>query len=139
MLTNNHVIAGATDISATSIGTGQSYPAEVLGYDRSHDIAVVQLGGAGGLPSANIGNSSHVAVGDPIVALGNTGGQGGTPRAVAGKVVAVGQTVQASDSLTGAQESLSNLIQVDAAIAAALADGTIKKLSMKWFKIDVSP
>ncbi len=116
VLTNNHVIAGATDITARDIGNGQSYPAEVIGYDRTQDIAVVQLGGAAGLPVANIGNSSQVAVGDPIVSLGNAGGAGGTPSAVAGRVTGLNQTVTASDSLTGSSETLNGLIQVDAAI-----------------------
>lgn len=116
VLTNNHVIAGATNITARSIVNGQTFPVTVVGYDRSHDIAVLQLGGAGGLPTANIGNSSAVAVGDPIVALGNAGGVGGTPSAVAGKVVALNQTVSASDALTGSTETLHGLIQVDAAI-----------------------
>lgn len=116
VLTNNHVIAGATDISARSIGNGQTYPVSVVGYDRSHDIAVLQLGGANGLPAANIGNSSTVAVGDPIVSLGNAGGVGGTPSAVSGKVIALNQTVSASDTLTGSSETLNGLIQVDAPI-----------------------
>ena len=116
VLTNNHVISGATDISATSIGNGQTYPVQVLGYDRGEDIAVVQLAGAGGLPTANIGNSSQVGVGDPIVALGNAGGAGGAPSAVAGRVTGLNQTVSAADSLTGSSETLNGLIQVDAAI-----------------------
>lgn len=116
VLTNNHVISGATDISARSIGNGQTYPVEVVGYDRSHDIALLQLGGASGLPTANIGDSAQVKVGDPVVALGNAGGVGGTPSAVSGKVIALNQTVSASDSLTGSSETLDGLIQVDAPI-----------------------
>ncbi|ORW10009.1 S1C family serine protease [Mycobacterium kyorinense] len=116
VLTNNHVIAGATDITARDIGNNQTYPVEVIGYDRTHDVAVLQLGGASGLPVANIGDSSAVAVGDPIVSLGNAGGAGGTPSAVSGKVVALNQTVSASDSLTGSSETLDGLIQVDAPI-----------------------
>ena len=116
VLTNNHVIAGATDISATAIGNGQTYPVAVLGYDRGEDIAVLQLGGAGGLPAANICNSSQVAVGDPIVSLGNAGGVGGAPSAVAGRVTGLNQTLSAADTLTGSSETLDGLIQVDAAI-----------------------
>jgi len=123
VLTNNHVISGATDITAFSVGDGRTYGVDVVGYDRTQDIAVLQLRGAGGLPTAAIGGG--VNVGEPIVALGNTGGQGGTPRAVAGKVVALGQTVQASDALTGAEESLSGLIQVDAAIAPGDSGGPV--------------
>jgi S1-C subfamily serine protease len=114
VLTNNHVISGATDISAFAVGNGQNYAVDVVGYDRTADVAVLQLRGGGGLPSANIGGG--VGIGDPIVALGNAGGQGGTPSAVAGKVVALNQTVSATDTLTGADETLGGLIQADAAI-----------------------
>jgi S1-C subfamily serine protease len=123
VLTNNHVISGATDISAFSVGDGRTYGVDVVGYDRTQDVAVLQLRGAGGLPTAAIGGP--VNVGDPITALGNTGGQGGTPRAVPGRVVAVGQTVHASDSLTGAEETLNGLIQVDAAIQPGDSGGPI--------------
>jgi S1-C subfamily serine protease len=116
VLTNNHVIAGATDIKARDIGNGQSYDVDVVGYDRSHDIALLRLRGASGLPTANLGDSSQVAIGEPVVALGNAGGVGGTPSAVAGHVTALNQTVTASDALTGSSETLSGLIQMDAAI-----------------------
>jgi len=114
VLTNNHVISGATDISAFAVGNGQTYAVDVIGYDRAADVAVLQLRGGGGLPSANIGGG--VSIGDPVVALGNVGGQGGTPSAVAGKVVALNQSVSATDTLTGAEENLGGLIQADAAI-----------------------
>lgn len=114
VLTNNHVISGATDISAFDVGNGQTYAVDVVGYDRTQDIAVLQLRGASGLPTAAIGG--EVTVGEPVVALGNVGGQGGTPNAVTGKVVALNQSVSASDTLTGAQESLGGLIQADAPI-----------------------
>jgi S1-C subfamily serine protease len=115
VLTNNHVVAGATGLTARSIGNGQTFPAAVIGFDRIHDIAVLQLAG-GGLQPAVIGNSDTVAVGEPIVSLGNAGGAGGTPSAVDGRVVGLNQTVSASDSLTGSTETLNGLIQVDAAI-----------------------
>src|SRR6185312_1162574 len=114
VLTNNHVISGATDISAFDVGNGQTYAVDVVGYDRTQDIAVLQLRGASGLPTAAIGGQA--TVGEPIVALGNVGGQGGTPDAVTGKVVALNQSVSATDTLTGAQENLGGLIQADAPI-----------------------
>jgi S1-C subfamily serine protease len=86
----------------------------VVGYDRTADVAVLQLRGAGGLATAAIGGG--VAVGEPVVALGNAGGQGGTPSAVAGRVLALNQTVSATDTLTGAEENLGGLIQADTAI-----------------------
>ena len=115
ILTNNHVVAGATDLTARSIGNGQTYPATVIGYDRQHDIAVLQLAG-GGLPVANIGNSDTVRVGEPVVALGNVGGAGGAPSVEEGRIAALNQTVSANDALTGSTETLNGLIQVDANI-----------------------
>jgi len=114
VLTNNHVISGATDISAFDVGNGQTYGVDVIGYDRAQDIAVLQLRGAAGLPTAAIGGG--VNVGEPVVAMGNAGGQGGTPSAVAGHVIALNQTVDATDTLTGAQETLGGLIQADTPI-----------------------
>lgn len=123
VLTNNHVIAGATDISAFDVGNGKTYGVNVVGYDRTQDVAVLQLRGASGLAAAAIGGD--VAVGEPIVALGNTGGQGGPPSVLPGRVVALNQTVQASEALTGAQETLSGLIQVDAPIKPGDSGGPV--------------
>jgi len=79
VLTNNHVITGASSVSVTDVGTGRTYPATVVGYDRSHDIAVLQAQGASGLPTASIGDSDTVSIGDRIAAVGNAGGVGGPP------------------------------------------------------------
>ena len=49
VLTNNHVIEGATAVSVTDVGNGRTYQATVVGYDETHDIAVLQLRGASGL------------------------------------------------------------------------------------------
>jgi S1-C subfamily serine protease len=116
VLTNNHVISGATNISAVAISNNQPYDVDVVGYDRNHDVAVLQLRGANGLIPANVGSSAGVAVGDPVVALGNAGGQGGTPSAVPGNVTALNQTVSASDELTGSTETLTNLIKASTPI-----------------------
>ena len=49
VLTNNHVVDGATSISVTDLGNGQTYQANVLGYDVHRDVALIQLVGASGL------------------------------------------------------------------------------------------
>src|ERR1700761_5755535 len=97
ILTNNHVISGATSVSVTDIGNGKTYKATVVGYDETKDIAVLQLAGASGLTTATTGNSATVAVGDKVVALGNAGGLGGTPAVAAGSVTALNQSITASD------------------------------------------
>ena len=61
-------------------------------------------------------SAAESRIGEPVVALGNAGGQGGAPSAVAGRVVALNQTVSATDTLTGADETLGGLIQADTAI-----------------------
>ena len=48
VLTNFHVVQGADEITAHNVGTGRDFPADLVGYDRTHDIAVLQLRGAGG-------------------------------------------------------------------------------------------
>ena len=64
VLTNNHVIDGSTEITATVGATGKTYPATVVGYDKTGDIALIQLQGASGLTTVPIGNSASVKVGN---------------------------------------------------------------------------
>ena len=125
ILTNNHVINGATSISVTDVGNGKTYKATVVGYDESHDIAVLQLSGASGLTTATTGNSSTVQVGDKVVALGNAGGVGGTPIVAEGAVTALNQSITASDEGSGTSEQLSGLIETNADIQAGDSGGPL--------------
>jgi S1-C subfamily serine protease len=125
VLTNNHVISGATNISATDVGNGHTYPATVVGYDRSHDIAAIQLQGAHNLATATVGDSSKVSVGDQVVGLGNAGGVGGTPSTAGGTITALGQSITATDEGDGTSEQLSGLIQVDANIQPGDSGGAL--------------
>jgi S1-C subfamily serine protease len=125
VLTNNHVIEGSTSISVTDIGNGKTYKATVVGYDQSKDVAVIQLIGASGLKTASLGNSSTVAAGDKVVALGNAGGAGGTPSVAAGQVVALNQSITASDESSGLSENLTGLIESNADIQAGDSGGSL--------------
>jgi S1-C subfamily serine protease len=125
ILTNNHVINGATSVSVTDIGNGKTYKATVVGYDVSQDIAVLQLSGASGLTTATTGDSSTVRVGDNVVALGNAGGVGGTPSVAAGTVTALNQSITASDEGSGTSEQLSGLIETNADIQAGDSGGPL--------------
>ena len=124
ILTNNHVISGATSISVTDVGNGQTYTASVVGYDAAHDVAVLQLQGASGLQTASI-SSATATVGETVVAAGNAGGTGGAPTVAAGFVTAVNQSISASNELTGTSEQLSDLIQVNANIQAGDSGGAL--------------
>jgi S1-C subfamily serine protease len=126
VLTNNHVIRGATSIKVTDVGNGRTYTAKVVGYDASKDIAVIQLQNASGLTTASLGDSSGVQVGDAVTALGNAGGKGGTPSAASGTVTALDQSITASDEGSGANsEQLSGLIETNADIQPGDSGGAL--------------
>jgi S1-C subfamily serine protease len=125
VLTNNHVIQGATSVSATDVGNGKTYAASVVGYDRSGDVAVIQLQGASGLQTVPLGDSATVAVAARVTALGNAGGGGGTPRVAGGSVTALGQTITASDIGGGNAERLAGLIQTNAAVQPGDSGGPL--------------
>ena len=116
VLTNNHVIDGATAISAVDVGDGRTYSATVVGYDRSHDIALIQLNGASGLATARVGDSSRVKSGQTVIAIGNAGGAGGTPVATGGVLLAHDLRVLASNKIFGSSERLSGLFGTNAAV-----------------------
>jgi S1-C subfamily serine protease len=109
VLTNNHVIDGATSIKATDVGNGRTYAAKVVGYDKSHDVAVLQLEGASGLQTVTLSSSSPQN-GQKVVALGNAGGKGGTPSVATGTVTGLDQSITASDESSGTAEQLTGLI-----------------------------
>jgi S1-C subfamily serine protease len=113
VITNNHVINGATRITATDIGNGRTYTARVVGYDRTHDIAVLMLEGASGLKTVPLGDSSTLHVGASVVTIGNAGGVGGTPSAAAGSVSALDQAITAADGGVSSSERLTGLIEVN--------------------------
>jgi S1-C subfamily serine protease len=138
VLTNNHVISGATSITATDIGTSQTYPATVIGYDSVHDIAVLQLQDATGLPTAEIGDSGALTIGDPIAAIGNAGGRGGTPAIAAGTISALNQSVTVSDDTTGATEALTGLIQVAASVQPGDSGGPLVNATGQVIGVDTA-
>ncbi|MFZ0754102.1 MAG: trypsin-like peptidase domain-containing protein, partial [Trebonia sp.] len=125
ILTNNHVVNGATSVSVRDIGNNKTYKATVVGYDESHDVAVLQLSGASGLTTATTGNSSAVKVGDNVVGLGNAGGAGGTPSVAPGTVTALNQSITASDEGSGSSEQLSGLIESNANIQPGDSGGPL--------------
>ena len=138
ILTNNHVIKGATSIRVTVVTTGRTYDASVVGTDPTDDVAVLQLQNASGLSTIPIGNSSTVQVGDAVVAIGNAGGTGGTPSVVTGSVTALGRTITASDQNGSNAEQLSGLIQVDAPIVAGDSGGPLANSSGKVIGMDTA-
>jgi S1-C subfamily serine protease len=124
VLTNNHVIEGATAISVTDVATQKTYGARVLGYDRTRDVALLQLTGASGLSTVTL-STSTATVGESVVAIGNAGGTGGTPTYAAGTITATNQSITASDDANGSSEQLTGLIETNADIVAGDSGGPL--------------
>jgi S1-C subfamily serine protease len=125
VLTNNHVVEGATTISVTDIGNGKTYQATVVGYSVTRDVAVLQLTGASGLQTVTTATSAAVSSGEEVVGIGNAGGTGGTPSYAGGTVTATGQSISASDELTGSSEHLTGMIQTNADIQSGDSGGPL--------------
>jgi S1-C subfamily serine protease len=125
VLTNNHVVAGATSVRVTDVGNGRSYTARVVGYSDTSDVAVLQLQRASGLATVSIGDSSGVTPGQKVVALGNALGKGGTPSVATGKVITLGNTITAQDSGDGVLEHLTSMIRTDANIQPGDSGGPL--------------
>jgi S1-C subfamily serine protease len=125
ILTNNHVVDGATTISVTIVSTGKTFSASVVGTDPTDDVAVLQLSGASGLATAKLGDSSKVAVGDAVTAVGNAGGTGGVPSAASGSVTALNQTITAGDENGSDSETLNGMIEVNANVQAGDSGGPL--------------
>ena len=124
ILTNNHVIDGATSITVTVTSTGTTYPAQVVGTDATSDIAVLQLQGATGLKTATLDSTSPVAVSDGVIAVGNAGGTG-TLAAAAGVVTAVDQRITAAGQSGSNPETLTGVIETNANVVAGDSGGPL--------------
>jgi S1-C subfamily serine protease len=126
VLTNNHVIDGATTITAVDVATKKVYKVKVLGYDETQDVALLQLEGASGLSTIKVGNSSALTLGQSVIGIGNAGGVGGTPSVASGKVSALDQTITASDSGGSTpSEQLNGLIESNADIQPGDSGGPL--------------
>jgi putative serine protease PepD len=116
IVTNAHVIDGATDITV-KVGDGKEIAADVVGVDRSSDIALLDVD-ATDLPTLSLGDSSAAAVGDEVYAIGNPYGLDRT--LTTGVVSALQRSIQAPDGYT-----ISNVLQTDAALNPGNSGGPL--------------
>jgi S1-C subfamily serine protease len=123
VLTNNHVVDGATSITVTVASTGTTYTATVVGTDPTDDVAVLQLTNASGLQTAKL-STSAATVGEAVTGVGNAGGTG-TLTAATGTVTALDQTITASDENGSNAEQLTGLIETNAPIQAGDSGGPL--------------
>ncbi|MGI8330942.1 S1C family serine protease [Actinomadura scrupuli] len=138
VLTNNHVIQGATRIKVTDTDNGRSYSARVLGYSRTADIAVLRLRNATKLKPARLGDSSKVGQGDVVTAVGNAGGRGGPPTVVTGTVMGMNESIIATDQSDGSTERLSGLIRTSAPIQPGDSGGPLLDTAGRVIGIDTA-
>ena len=123
ILTNNHVIRGATTIKVTVPSTKRTYTADVLGYDVSDDIALIKLEGATKLATATRADSSKLRIGDLSTAVGNANG-GGKLVIARGKVTGLDRAITVNDDFGGTAD-LSGLIQTSAHLVPGDSGGPL--------------
>jgi S1-C subfamily serine protease len=121
IVTNNHVVESARQIQVTLVD-GRTFAASVLRRDPSIDLAVLKVD-ARNLPSARLGDSSTLQIGDWVVAIGNALDLPGGPTVTAGVVGALNRTIS-----NGSSTRLSGLIQTDAAINPGNSGGPLVNL-----------
>jgi S1-C subfamily serine protease len=124
VLTNNHVINGATKVTVQIDGQGRLYQAKVVGTDPSEDVAVLQMTGASGLRTCKLGDSSRVTVGTPVVAIGNALNQPGPPTVTDGTITAMNQSITAGDP-GGPSENLTGLLETNAVLRPGDSGGPL--------------
>jgi S1-C subfamily serine protease len=123
VLTNNHVIRGATTITVIVPATGKRYSASVLGYDIADDVALIKMSGANGLAVATRGNSSTLRIGSATTAVGNANG-GGRLVITKGRVTGLNRTITVNDD-QGGQTQLSGLIETSARLVPGDSGGPL--------------
>ena len=138
VLTNNHVIDGATSVTVTPVTSGKSYPARVLGYDRTDDVALLQLPGATGLKAVTTRRLRARAVGTPVLAIGNEAGQGGSPTVAPGVISSLDRTIVASDQSSGLTETLHGMMQTNADIRPGDSGGPLADAAGRVIGIDTA-
>jgi serine protease Do len=119
ILTNAHVVQGATTIEVTLFNEKEPRQADLLGADRTADVAVIKLRDASNVPTVALGSSAALRVGDAVLAIGNALGLPGSPTVTSGIVSAKDRSIGAGS------EQLEGLIQTDAAINPGNSGGPL--------------
>jgi len=136
ILTNNHVIRGATSVKIVIPGTGRSYTAKVVGYDVSDDVAVLQAQGASSLKTVALGSSSSVKVGQSVTAVGNARGTGSLTSST-GTITGIARAITVSDD-TGGSERLTGLFETSAGLEPGDSGGPLLSAAGKVVGMDTA-
>ena len=136
ILTNNHVIRGATTITVIVPATGRRYNATAVGYDISDDIAVLKLDGARGLATATTGNSAKLKIGAATTAVGNAEGVGHLV-ITKGRVTGLNRSITVSEELEGSRQ-MRGLIRTSARLVPGDSGGPLLDANGRVIGIDAA-
>ena len=136
VLTNNHVIRGATSIRVVDPRTGRRYAASVVGYAIGADVAVLKLAKASGLATVSLGSSSGLRRGQAVTAVGNAGGTGKLVSS-SGTIRALGRSITVRED-SGGTARLSGLIQTDADMQPGDSGGPLLDASGRVIGMDAA-
>jgi S1-C subfamily serine protease len=136
ILTNNHVIAGATTIRVVVPKTAHTYIARVVGYDTTADVAVLQLQKASNLKTVTTGSASSLKLGARVTAVGNAGGTG-TLTSSRGNVTGMNKSISVQAD-NGTVEQLTGLIETNAALQPGDSGGPLLNSAGRVVGIDTA-
>jgi serine protease Do len=120
VMTNAHVISQSEDVAVRTFD-GATRSATLVGSEPANDLAVIRVEGVEDLVPAELGSSSALLVGEPVIAIGNALNLGGQPSVTTGIVSAVNRSIESE----GGEPPLSDLIQTDAAINPGNSGGPL--------------
>ncbi len=122
VVTNHHVVEGATSVKVKVMSTGRTYTADVVGTDAKDDVAVLQLAGASGLKTVTT-DTDGVQVGDTVTAVGDGNGTVSYLSAAAGKVMALKQSITTQNEGTATGERLTGLTKISSDVVSGYSGG----------------
>ena len=124
ILTNKHVIEGASKINVV-LDDGTTFEkVELVAYDPLNDVAFLKIKDVSGLPAATLGDSKTITVGQQVVAIGNALGVYQNS-VTSGIISGTGRSLTATDSTGSTSEKLYDMIQTDAAINSGNSGGPL--------------
>lgn len=136
VLTNNHVIRGATTIKVVVPQVHRTYAARVLGYSVGSDVALLQLKNASGVATIALGRSATLVRGQSVTAVGNARGAGSLA-VTTGTITGLRRSISVSDE-QGGSVRLTGLVETDAALQPGDSGGPLLDASTRVIGIDTA-
>ena len=129
ILTNAHVVAQTGDVSVV-LNDEREFPAQIVGADPDSDLAVLRIESSYGLPSAEMGNSDHIMIGETVIAIGNPFGFSNT--VTTGVVSALNRSIRAENRV------FHDFIQTDASINPGNSGGPLLNINGELIGINTA-